>query len=79
MALCKHCQEPIGLIHRCKPPVVSKVCARSGEALARSTLMMHDAGYDVDLVQVALARALLDLQAKLDEQKDLARWEEDHG
>ena len=47
MAACRHCGESMGLIHRCKPPVASKIDKPTAEQLARQTLMMHDAGYGV--------------------------------
>ena len=61
MALCPRCIEPIGLIHRCQLPQASAVSERPAADLARSALMMADAGYDVDPVTLRLAEAYLAL------------------
>ena len=61
MALCLHCAEPLGLIHRCKPPLASAAPKRSAYDLARTALMMADAGYVVDPVTLRLAEAYLAL------------------
>lgn len=71
MALCKHCQEPLGLIHRCKPPTASKIEKASAEQLARQALMMHDAGYGtIDPVLRIVCEAYLDLLDKRTELKE---------
>lgn len=42
---CKWCGKPVGLIHRCKPEMVSP--KKPLVERARTALMMNEAGYDV--------------------------------
>jgi hypothetical protein len=65
MAICNRCQEPVGLIHRCKPAVVSNAPPRSAEDLARYVFMMADAGYSVDPTVMTLSKGLLDMRKLL--------------